>query len=92
MRIQALVFLAATAPLFGAYPYYNAETWGGTISANWTQNGNITAAPSGPLTSPRGDSGSLISNVAVPGGNTAGQSSTTGGHAASPCLDPAFAP
>ena len=70
MRIlRYLAVLVCAAPLFGAYTYSIwTESWGSTISGNWTQNGTISA--SGGLTSASATGGSLISNVAIPDGTS----------------------
>src|SRR5712692_5965587 len=63
--LAPLMLLAAAA--FAAYTYYYSDTLTTISTANWTQNGSVTATGAG-LTATSANGGSLISKIAVPGG------------------------
>ena len=70
MRARAILWSALLPlPIFSAYTYYFTDNLTSINLANWWQNGTLTAGAGG-LTSADANGGSLISNVAVPDGNS----------------------
>ena len=75
LRILVSTILAAGA-LFGAYQYYYSDTLTTINTANWSQNGSVTATAGG-LTATTANGGSLISKVSVPDGTSQYEVKTT---------------
>jgi len=70
MKLRLLpLLLAAPGSLFASYIYYYTDTLTTINTANWYQNGSLTATTGG-LTAPTASGGALISKVAVPGGGS----------------------
>jgi hypothetical protein len=67
--VFAVLLAAAGSPGFGAYTYYHTDNLTSINTANWWQNGTLTAGANG-LTSADSNGGSLISKVAVPDGTS----------------------
>ena len=71
-----LCLFAFTSRLDAAYTYYYSDTFTSINTANWQQNGAVTATPSG-LTATSANGGSLISKIAVPDGTSDYEVKTT---------------
>jgi hypothetical protein len=68
-RLPLSLLLAVPACLLGAYAYYFTDNLTSINTANWYQNGSVTATTGG-LTAPTANGGALVSKVAVPGGGS----------------------